>query len=82
MNVRSKHSLNKSKLQIAVFAIVNKDGSAVSVFLTTQKVPISPRLWAIREELEYILVTRDCLLNSYRSARTLFAVANRKQNVR
>ena len=44
----------------------------------TQKYPISPRLWAITEEIEYILVTRDRLLNSDRSACRLFAVANRK----
>ncbi len=61
--------------------MVNKDGGTYRVFLIMQKYPISPRLWAITEEFEYILVTRHRLLNSDRSARRLFAVANRKQNV-
>ncbi len=81
MTVLSECSLNRSKQQIGVFAVANKDGGAHRVFLITQKYPISPRLWAIREELEYILVTCDRLLNSNRSPRRLFAVANRKQNV-
>ncbi len=55
---------------------------AAQVFLITQKNPISPRLWAITEEFEYRLVTCDCLLNRDRSARRLFAGANRKQNFR
>ena len=72
--VRSERSLNRSKRQIGVFAIANKDGGAYRVCLITQKYPIASRLWAI-------LVTHDRLLNSDRSARRLFAVANRKQNV-
>ncbi len=50
MTIRSEHSLNGSKRQIGVFAIANKDGSKT----ITQKYPILPRLWTIREEMEYI----------------------------
>ncbi len=76
MTVRSERSLNRSKRQIGVFAIAKKDGGAHRVFLITQKYPIIAETMGdkgrIIQELEYILVTRDRLLNSDRSARSLF----------
>ena len=56
--VPSERSLNGSKRQIGVFAMANKDGGAHRVFFIMQKYPITPRLWAIIEELEDIGDTR------------------------